>query len=113
MPVSWRVAGFQSSIAIVLAAAFNFSEQKGCRVYFERALSLTKWVSLVWCYADIIFYFCLECSSLAPIPGCILSVYVEPHPTLARAIHLLPPSTLISLDDVIPGLVPTDLLEGT
>ncbi len=74
----------------------------------------------VWWHADlhiVIAHFlwmlsCVEGSSLIPIPGCILTVCVEPHPTLARAVHLLPPSTLISLDDVIPGLVPTKLLEG-
>lgn len=56
--------------------------------------------------------FLLECLSLVPIPGCILTVCLEPHPTLARAAHLLPPATLISLDDIIPGLIPTTVNEG-
>ncbi len=54
----------------------------------------------------------VDSSALVPIPGCILTVSLEPHPTLARATHLLPPCTLFSLDDIIPGLLPTKLNEG-
>lgn len=54
----------------------------------------------------------IETSSLIPIPGCILTVDMEPHPTLARAAHLLPPCTLIFIDDIVPGLLQTKAIEG-
>lgn len=53
-----------------------------------------------------------DSSSLVPIPGCILTLILDPHPTLARAVHLFPPSVLVTLDDVIPGIVPTVIHEG-
>ena len=53
-----------------------------------------------------------DTKELVPIPGCILTCSLSPHPTLAKASHLLPPHTLVSMDDPLPGLIPTKAVEG-
>ena len=58
----------------------------------------------------IIFY--VDSKVLVPVPGCILSCSLRPHPTLAKASHLIPPKVIISYDDIIPGLIPTNVPEG-
>ncbi|XP_064400169.1 nephrocystin-4-like isoform X2 [Halichondria panicea] len=49
---------------------------------------------------------------LVPIPGCILTCSLCPHPTLLKATSFIPPNTLISLDDHVPGLAHTNVLEA-
>ena len=51
-------------------------------------------------------------NEVVPIPGCILSCSLHPHPILARGTHLFPPNVLVTYQDEIPGLVHTTVYEG-
>ena len=53
-----------------------------------------------------------DSKDLVPIPGCILTCTLQPHPTLAKASHLFPANVLVSYSDIIPGLTPTSVREG-
>ena len=63
-------------------------------------------------FLHLLPYLPIDHSALVPIPGCILTVSLHPHPTLARASHILPPCILFTVDDIVPGLLPTRLHEG-
>ena len=63
--------------------------------------------------ADLYDYNVADSKVLVSIPGCILSCSLRAHPTLAKASHLIPPKVVISYDDIIPGLLPTNVPEGT
>ena len=53
-----------------------------------------------------------DSKNMVPIPGCILTCSLQPHPTLTKASHLFPGNMLVSYNDIIPGLVPTKVPEG-
>ncbi|XP_065913175.1 nephrocystin-4-like isoform X2 [Dysidea avara] len=43
--------------------------------------------------------------SFSTIPGCILSIIVEPHPPLQKVVHLFHAYVVMTTDDVIPGVI--------
>ena len=57
-------------------------------------------------------YAVTDGSYLTSVPGCILSLSLSPHPSIARASHMIPPLLLVSPTDVIPGLVHSSSSEG-
>ena len=66
------------------------------------------------CIAIIFLDVCLilDNSHLTSVPGCMLSLSFAKHPTLFRAIHLIPEDTLVSFEDIIPGTVHTLIPEA-
>lgn len=48
---------------------------------------------------------------LSPIDGCQLLYTIKPHPALTPIMHLLPPNTLVSGHEGIPGVAPA--VDGT
>jgi len=50
--------------------------------------------------------------SFSTIPGCILSIIVEPHPPLQKVAHLFPEYIVMTIDDVIPGVTDINTQDG-
>ena len=51
-----------------------------------------------------IFYFSLENRDLTLVKGSNISLTLETHANLKKAMHLIPENTLIGHNDVMPGL---------
>ena len=56
--------------------------------------------------------FTVGSQSFSTIPGCILSIIVEPHPPLQKVVHLFPEYVIMTTDDVIPGVIDTNSQDG-
>ena len=59
-----------------------------------------------------LLYAVADGSYLTTVPGCILSLSIVPYPAITRASHMVPPLVLISLSDIVPGLIQMDSIEG-
>lgn len=51
-------------------------------------------------------------SSFSSIPGCILTISVQPHLPLQKVMHLFPEHVVMTTDDIIPGVIDTNTQEG-
>ena len=51
-------------------------------------------------------------SSFTTIPGCILTISVQPHPPLQKVMHLFPEHIVMTTDDVIPGVIDSNTQDG-
>lgn len=51
-------------------------------------------------------------ASFSTIPGCILTISVQPHPPLQKVIHLFPEHVIMTTDDVIPGIMDSNTQDG-
>ena len=50
--------------------------------------------------------------SFSSIPGCILTISVQPHLPLQKVKHLFPEHVVMTTDDVIPGVIDTNTQDG-
>ena len=50
--------------------------------------------------------------SFSSIPGCILTISVQPHLPLQKVIHLFPAHVVMTTDDVIPGVIDSNTQDG-
>ena len=51
-------------------------------------------------------------SSFTAIPGCILTISIQPHPPLQKVMHLFPEHIVMTTDDVIPGVIDSNTQDG-
>ena len=51
-------------------------------------------------------------SSFGTIPGCILTISIQPHPPLQKVMHLFPEHVVMTTDDVIPGIIDSNTQDG-
>ena len=50
--------------------------------------------------------------SFSSIPGCILTITVQPHLPLQKVMHLFPAHVIMTTDDVIPGVIDSNTQDG-
>ena len=65
-----------------------------------------------FCYSRVQIIFAAGNSSFTTIPGCILTISIQPHPPLQKVVHLFPEHVVMSTDDVIPGLIDSNTQDG-
>ena len=68
--------------------------------------------STVSVFVTLCTVFAAGTSSFTAIPGCILTISIQPHPPLQKVMHLFPEHVVMTTDDVIPGIIDSNTQDG-